>query len=225
MAESESRTRATVQMQRHWEQLAASVGLDGADSRRIWGIILDKYSENHRYYHTLEHIQDMVQKRLDIADLISDKTLTDLAIFFHDIIYDPKSKVNEEESANLFRSIFQATENGVDVPKICNFILQTKYHEVLDSTEEDLKLFIDMDMSILGSHPNDYRTYAMNIRREYSHMNDADFCSGRGRFLGEMLNEARFIFASDHYRIHLEEKAKANIRWECGFLLAGDIVS
>ena len=54
------------------------------------------YGEKHRHYHTMEHINSMYNYMI-AKDYASD--LLVLAIVFHDIIYDPKSKTNEEQSA------------------------------------------------------------------------------------------------------------------------------
>jgi predicted metal-dependent HD superfamily phosphohydrolase len=43
----------------------------------------------------------------------------------------------------------------------------------------DCDIFLDMDLSILGSDENMYTIYSTFIRKEYSHINDQDYKLGR----------------------------------------------
>jgi predicted metal-dependent HD superfamily phosphohydrolase len=45
--------------------------------------------------------------------------------------------------------------------------MATKEHSVLDSIDNDLKLFIDFDMCALGRQQGRYIEYAIAIRKEY----------------------------------------------------------
>ena len=63
--------------------------------------IIHLYNEPHRFYHTLNHIE-YVLKQLKDAELLKHDELF-LAAIFHDIIYNPKSNTNEEESARALR--------------------------------------------------------------------------------------------------------------------------
>ncbi|MBK6983401.1 MAG: hypothetical protein IPH32_00975 [Bacteroidetes bacterium] len=62
--------------------------------------VMNAYDEPHRFYHTLEHIEDVL-KQLHNADLLKHDELF-LAAIFHDIIYNPQSNTNEEDSVEFF---------------------------------------------------------------------------------------------------------------------------
>ena len=62
--------------------------------------VINAYDEPHRFYHTLEHIEDVLKQLLN-ADLLKHDELF-LAAVFHDIIYNPQSNTNEEDSAEFF---------------------------------------------------------------------------------------------------------------------------
>lgn len=101
------------------------------------------YRHNHAYYHTIKHIEELFQildqykteflkefPELDISKLQA-------VIAYHDIIYIPGRKDNEEESANLF-----ILRNGVD-NDIVDCILSTKpghpeYKDALQKAMHDL---------------------------------------------------------------------------------------
>lgn len=82
-----------------WEKLVGT----GTVSSKWLDIILTKHSESHRYYHNTSHLVALLK---NMSDLPMQNSLTTAAlkysVFFHDIIYDPKSKNNELDSKNLF---------------------------------------------------------------------------------------------------------------------------
>jgi len=72
------------------------------------------YNEPHRAYHNMMHVEDVLAS-LDFlmaadaqpkeeSNTFSEKdfSITTLAAFFHDVIYNPKSSTNEKDSAELF---------------------------------------------------------------------------------------------------------------------------
>ena len=80
--------------------------------------ILKNYDEQHRFYHNLYHLIDMLTNAKKLGIELTDSLV--LAIVFHDIIYDPKRKDNEERSADLFYTYVQNNE-------IYQAILDTKH--------------------------------------------------------------------------------------------------
>ena len=200
--------------------------------------IVAKYSEMGRYYHTLIHLQEMFEYYQRYRYLLQDPATVLLAIFYHDIIYDPKSLSNEEDSAHLFNlRVKEAMEKTSPSPqlacrreKIFNYIIETKAHNVLNHEDYDLKLFIDFDMAILGS--DRYLQYSQDIRREYNHVDFHDYCSKRSAFLKSFLENTPNIYASNEFKSEIEIKARENVAKECTSLrdskilgLNGDIDS
>ena len=90
---------------------------------------------------------------------------------------------------------------------------------VHESTGSDrkMKLLVDLDLSILGSGSAEYRSYAMAIRAEYSHVSDADFVAGRSKILESFLSRER-IYETEFFS-ELEMEARKNIQQELAELL------
>lgn len=112
------------------------------------------YAEPHRYYHTWKHIKTMLDRSEELG-IASDRL--SLAILFHDIIYDPRSSTNEEDSANLFKSY-------IDDSEIYQAILDTKTHKPSSKLSEDL---IRLDLEVLQSDLGTFMEFEEGIFKEY----------------------------------------------------------
>jgi predicted metal-dependent HD superfamily phosphohydrolase len=61
---------------------------------------VNAHSEPQRHYHTLSHIEAMYGQYYAVRDLVPEFNVINshlvmvLAIAFHDIVYEPKSKTN-----------------------------------------------------------------------------------------------------------------------------------
>ena len=67
----------------------------------LWNEIVQRYSEPHRHYHTLDHLDNMVAELIPVMNVIKDRSTTVMAIAYHDIVYDVLKQDNEEQSAEL----------------------------------------------------------------------------------------------------------------------------
>jgi predicted metal-dependent HD superfamily phosphohydrolase len=52
--------------------------------------LIAAYSEQHRRYHTLQHLEECFARFDELADLAEHPKDVELAIWFHDAIYDPR---------------------------------------------------------------------------------------------------------------------------------------
>lgn len=185
-----------------WQALAGRLAL-GPD---IWPAIVAAYGEPQRHYHTLDHIAAVVADFLPLRDRFEDADAALLALFFHDIVYDPVRSDNEERSAEALR----ARLDGDTAARACAHILATKKHEAhtLDSS-----LVVDIDMAILAAPWPDYLRYAENVAREYLPVYGADaYRSGRCEMFLKPVQERR-IFLTEVFAPR-EADAQRNIRDE-----------
>lgn len=179
-----------------------------------WQTLRTYYSEAHRQYHNLHHLYELCQHLDTFQHLIQDYVVVLLAIFYHDLIYDPMSKTNEEDSAKIFKGHFQSHLSSELLSKVDQYIIETKKHDVTLSPDEDLKLFIDFDLAILGSSNSRYEEYVGQIRQEYSTFDDLSFTKGRLHALEGLVSADGAIYASVTMKELLEKQAKDNMRNE-----------
>lgn len=117
-------------------------------------IEIERYNETHRYWHNLDHIKNMINDAKN-RNILSDDLF--LAIFFHDIIYNPKANNNEELSAELLCRY-------VDNRQIKQAILDTKTHKPTSELSRQLR---DLDLSVLWSDYETFIDFENKIFKEY----------------------------------------------------------
>lgn len=159
-------------------------------------------NEKWRYYHTLSnHIEPMIQKII-VDDSLSnnEKQILRLAAIYHDVVYDPLSKNNEELSNEYFVNSYKpSSKKDEDIlNKVSEIILATKTHK---STDPLVRKFLKLDIS---NFEGDFSTVIKNqmlIRKEYQIYELNEFKAGSTSILTSFLD-------SDL----LSEKAKDNLR-------------
>ncbi len=205
-------------VQRRWHELCELIKIPQDAESKIWNIIEEKYCETGRYYHTLKHINSLLELSRQYSEIITNIVQVDLAIIFHDIIYNPQSGTNESDSAVLFENLLSPYVDKQLITAVSEYIILTKEHNVFSSSDKDLQLFIDFDMSILGADFDTYAEYSQNIRKEYIHVPESIYCEKRAEFLRGVFTKSDPIFATQEFKTLYEVRAKENMKWECGEL-------
>ncbi len=184
----------------------------------LWSEITELYSSEGRHYHNLQHLDFLYNELSTLKTELKDWPAICLAICYHDIIYHPGAADNEDKSAELAEERLSPTNiKESSVSRCKQHILATKLHA--NHTDPDTNLFTDADLAILGQNDEVYDEYAVNIRREYSHVPDALYGMGRGGVLQRFLRMER-IFKTEAFFTKYEVQARKNIRRELQHLTA-----
>ncbi len=183
------------------------------DERKIGeltDLLISKYSENHRAYHNLSHVVYLIQNATNSEPRIEDDAAFRLAIWFHDAIYDPQSKTNEIESASLaVECLTELNFPQSKIEKIEKMILATQKHDA-SGLDDDGRLFLDLDLGILGANQVVYDKYSKAIRAEYSFVPE-DLYRAKRREILEAFLEREFIYYTEEWRESRERAARFNI--------------
>lgn len=177
------------------------------------------YYSRKRHYHNVEHILLMLALSDEYAAHLQQKDIVDLAIFYHDVIYDPLRKDNEERSAQ--RAVRELTKLNVakeKIERVETYIIATKTHDLQGfDAESDLAYFLDFDLSVLGADWETYRIYSQNIRNEYIIYPDFMYNPGRVKVLQHFLNKPTIYFTKT-FQEKMDAKARENMKRELTFL-------
>lgn len=169
-----------------------------------------------RHYHTWAHVVACVERLKSFPS--AQPRVVFLALVFHDAVYVPGRKDNEQASAALARETLSAacTVTSAEVDAIERMILATRDHHALSGTlSADEAVILDLDLSVLGASREEYALYATAIHDEYvpAAATDAQFRIGRTEFLRGMLAMPH-VFLTGEGRRRWDGAARENIRWE-----------
>ena len=166
------------------------------------------YTAADRFYHDLVHIEDCLNQFDQVNGLAREPRQMELAIWFHDVVYDTRAKDNEERSALAAEAFLEGMEIAERVGAL---IRATQHTTSLDDPEA--VLLCDIDLSILGRDSATYDRYAQHVRREYQWVLLPDFIAGRCKVLQSFLERDQ-IFRTMHFRERYEAQARLNLQRE-----------
>jgi predicted metal-dependent HD superfamily phosphohydrolase len=170
--------------------------------------LLQCYAEPQRHYHTSQHLSECLHEFDEARGVAADPAMVELAIWFHDAVYDPRASDNEERSAELIVQCLQSARAGEAMQDLARrLVLATKHHI---ATTPDEALLIDVDLSILGQPPERFAEYEMQIRQEYSWVPENVFTVKRSEVLQQFLARPR-IYTTGHFFSRYEHRAKNNL--------------
>ncbi len=200
-------------LQASWVRLLANYSIAPADAYPIFDRLVAAHSEPQRAYHTLEHIAETLRVAGRLSDFANDPRAVQLALWFHDAIYDPTRSDNEASSAELARAwlVPVGVPNAI-LDRVAELILATAHAEFAEPGA-DTAVILDADLAILSAEPSRYARYAADVRREYSWVDDAAFRAGRGKVLRSFLDRPRIYRTSRMYEV-AEPAARANLAAE-----------
>jgi predicted metal-dependent HD superfamily phosphohydrolase len=204
-------------LRRRWEALFCGYDADEQDVEDLYLQLVRLYSAEGRAYHNLTHISSLLDLGDTFRDRIQNYQALGFAVWFHDAIYDTRKHDNEELSAKFAVKSLGRFKVLVDtLVMTCEMILATREHRNKGGSE-DLNLFLDLDLSILGSEEQVYRSYAQAIRKEYWWAPGSLYSKGRKKVLESFL-ERESIYLTPEMVDRFEEQARRNIRREIEFL-------
>jgi predicted metal-dependent HD superfamily phosphohydrolase len=187
-----------------WRNLLDTWAVDSNLADQSFEKIRQHYAEPGRFYHTLDHVQFVLQTIETLSGQARNANAVRLAGWLHDVIYESRVSDNEERSADYAERLCVKLSLPVG-PLVADLIRKTKTHDAV--TDADAQVLLDADLAILGASEAEYRLYAANIRREYAWVSEADYRQGRRRVLQSFLSRTRIF----HFLCHREEPARRNL--------------
>jgi predicted metal-dependent HD superfamily phosphohydrolase len=189
-----------------WNNLC---GNSSPKAARWFGRLRDLYSEPHRQYHNDQHIVDCLSEFDPAWKLAHEPLAVELAIWFHDAIYNPRAADNEERSADLATQFINETGIARGFQSaVAQLVLATKHH--YGSLHRDTVLIVDIDLSILGQNPERFWKYEEQIRREYEWVPQDVFAVKRAEILERFLSRSK-IFGTEFFFGKCEAQARLNL--------------
>ncbi|NRR91243.1 hypothetical protein HSX10_06665 [Winogradskyella undariae] len=154
----------------------------------------------------------------DFKNDIEDLNAVKFAIWYHDIIYKSTHKDNEEQSANYCEKGLKTLKiDDFKIEKIKTLIISTKKHQLALNKNTDNAYLLDLDLSILRSDWETYKSYTESIRKEYAIYPDILYKPGRKKVLKQFL-ERDSLYFTDRFKTKFEKQAIENLKQEIELL-------
>lgn len=189
---------------RAWQALGSAL-----PDEELYAQLMEKYSEPQRKYHTLQHLSECIAQLEPVLGMALHSGEVEIALWFHDAIYDVKGTQNEARSALwAVEALGNAGVSAEVSDRVKNLVLAT-CHSTLPATDDE-RLLVDIDLAILGAEPARFQEYDRQIRDEYSWVPHELFCCKRREILQQFLGRPR-IYSTAHFYSALEARARENI--------------
>jgi len=201
------------QLEHSWARAWNGIGshTHGEDVRST---LVARYEEPHRKYHTLQHLTECLSAFESVQDLPVHAAEVELALWFHDAIYDVKRSNNEERSAEWAKAeLLKANAPPEVAARVHALVIATKHSAT--PVEPDGQILIDIDLGILGSAEPRFAEYEHQICAEYAFVPSLLFKRKRRAIPLSFLDRPR-IYSTPHFHAALEEQARANLRRAVG---------
>jgi predicted metal-dependent HD superfamily phosphohydrolase len=188
-------------------------GVAASAASAVAAKVIDAYRSPTRAYHGLRHISHCLWELDQIPGEGFDRDATELAIWYHDVVYDSKSKTNEHDSAATLRADLVALGSTFDARQVEAMIMASTHAAASDPVDATTATFLDIDLAILGRNAIEYRAYLEGVRLEYAHVPTLAFQYGRKRLLTKFLQIAlyRTPWFLSRYGMAAKENMKAEI--------------
>jgi predicted metal-dependent HD superfamily phosphohydrolase len=181
-----------------------------------WEALDAGYTENHRAYHTWEHVAGLLEKLSGFSNLSTRSDIIVVSVFWHDIVYRTQNQdgsqrpdyENVRDSGELFRQYTLLNKSDADA--VYDLIMATTNHLQARADKhyyagfaDDLDLFLDLDLSSLAAPWEEFVEDFARIRSEFSWASEVVFCSIQLQVLKN--------FAKDDVRLY--RRAETSEKW------------
>lgn len=191
-----------------WKQPWTDLGLTAR--MELHAELRQRYSETHRAYHTLHHIAESLQRLNETQALAYNSATIELAIWFHDAIYDPRKGDNELRSAEWAQHELRTAGASIALQECITSLIMVTCHDGQPQTSDE-ELMSDIDLSILGAGAKRFDEYEQQVRQEYRHVPTLQFRPARRRILNAFL-EREQIYFTEWFRTRREAQARSNLQ-------------
>ncbi len=191
----------------NFQTVLGTIGV--SPSIEVFDQLAAAYGQTGRYYHTDRHISECLRQFKGFSHLAERPSEIEIALWFHDAVYDSQRQDNEALSAEWAVKYLKAegVELGV-VDRISAMILVTKTHVAQDA---DTALLLDIDLGIFGSSPDVFEAYDRAIRLEYAWVPELEYRSARAKVLQQFLGRP-VLYQTLELRDRYEAQARSNLK-------------
>ena len=191
-----------------WQRLGAPRSADGTLADEFVAL-KKRYDEKHRHYHGTQHIGECLAHFDSARTLCEHADEVELALWFHDAIYELRAKDNEAQSAAWAERVMRVAGISGAVKQRVHALIMKTCHDALPVTPDE-QVLVDIDLAILGAVPLRFDEYETQVRAEYAWVPEFMFKRTRRKILTGFL-ERPALYATAFFHKKLEAQARVNL--------------
>jgi predicted metal-dependent HD superfamily phosphohydrolase len=180
-----------------------------AMQQRLADELASAYSEPHRRYHSIGHVEHCLKEVGHVWDFAVNLDEIRWALLFHDAIYDPRRQDNEALSADWACKVMDELQRPKEQQERVREMILATAHAGRARTPDEA-LLLDIDLSILGANEHVFDDYDRAIREEYAWVPEADYRQARTKVLESFLKRDP-IYQTSIGRERYGARARANL--------------
>ncbi len=216
-------------MRTRLDNLFQALGARRDKTKNALDYVFAHYTDPARHYHDLSHISDCLTGldflwyfEMTRRHTSMEHATVELALWYHDLVYDPKLHNNEELSVAILRDHAREIDlSAVTVEAACRAIRATAHTHMKPENFLD-ECVVDIDLNILRTPEPRFDDYERKVREEYSFVDDASWIAGRTQVLQSFLDR-EWIYSTPTFR-KFEGDARANIKRSLARLAKGEVL-
>lgn len=193
--------------ERSWQRAWAALGLSAPEGLKQR--LLDAWAEPQRHYHSTQHLHECLALLEPALDLAQHAGEVELALWFHDAIYDPQGPGNEQRSADWACEALAHAGASHEVQQRVRMLIMATCHDA-EPEGDDARLLVDIDLAILGADPARFAEYDAQVREEYRWVPEAIYRVKRREVLAGFLARPA-IYGTEWFRDRFEGRARENL--------------
>jgi len=185
-------------------------------ARATYDALMQAYTAPDRHYHNDQHIARCLAELDAAAPHIADPGPIELALWFHDAVYDSHSASNEADSAQWAADFLQSVQSNQALTETVTALILATRHQPGELSPDEAWI-VDIDLSSLGTSPAQFDADNQAIRPEYAWVPLAVYREKRVAILQGFLDRP-LLYATSFFQQKYEAQARINLAWACQLL-------
>jgi predicted metal-dependent HD superfamily phosphohydrolase len=171
--------------------------------------LVDAYNEPQRRYHTLPHIDHCLSLFDQCKSLTANPDALEIAVWFHDVIFEPGKRDNEALSARLYAELSVDVHDN-EFRELVGRLIMATLHDGSSLDDSDAGYMVDIDLSSFGLPWEEFLRDSQHLRAECPQLSDAEYYRRTGKFQACLLAKPHF-YVTDFFCQRYEKQARDNL--------------
>lgn len=190
-----------------WQRCLKAGAADSSST--IHQRLVDAYNEPQRHYHTLAHIDHCLAIFDQCKSLATNPDALEIAVWFHDVIFEPGKHDNEALSAELYQDLSTGVHDN-EFRSLVGRLIMATLHDGSSLDDSDAGYMVDIDLSSFGLPWQDFLRDSQHLREENAQLSDTEYYRRTGDFQACLLEKPRF-YVTDFFCQRYEQQARDNL--------------